>query len=280
SGTGVVTITLATVVVEYFDKYRGIASGMRFVGETCSSIAFPYLILYLKDTYHFYGMLLILGGITMHTTAFTITLREPQLESPPQNIKVIPEHPTSANILPLDASHSRIPIKASSDNSANTTDNPPGLRATLLNPMFYVIAISCAIVHYSHVVFATTIVDYGQDKGAPLFKATSIILYSSVSDFVGRLALPLLADRNYLRRSILVMCCHLLLGLSMTLLPYVTSFAWLVLASFCVIMFIACIITMKTVLMADYLGVGQISACYGASGLLIVPLVLSAPRVV
>ncbi|CAN7986193.1 unnamed protein product, partial [Ixodes pacificus] len=182
---------------------------------------------------------------------------------------------------PSKGSLSRIPTtKDSCKIDSNTTKTTAGLCETLLNPMFYVIAISSAILHYSRNVFTATIVDYGQDKGAPLAMATSIIVYSSAADLAGHLALPLLSDKKYLRRSSLVMWCHMLLGLSMTLLPHASSFALLLVGSLCVTLFTACVLTMKTVLMADYLGLEYISACYGATGLVTLPLDLTTPRVV
>ncbi|CAN7986195.1 unnamed protein product, partial [Ixodes pacificus] len=476
-GTGMMLVTLAILVLEYFQKYRGAATGIRYAGETFTAIVFPYVLLYLRRSFGFNGMLLLLGGIVMNSSALMLLLKIPNSSANKQDanrkptppwsgnikdtsrygtskisngngtmpvnceiedrsellvmirkpifyviilsgvvgnyseniflttiidfatdsgvslstatsiilytsatdllgrlalpffadktsvkskslvlcchvllglsmmllphhatsfplllfislciamfiacvitmkslliadyfgykkisvmyglsglvalplfmanprilgkfIKEIPERPDSGNVMSSEDSHSRTPIEAPT-NAANTTDNPPGLRATLLNPIFYVIVISSATVHYSQVVFATTIVDYGKDKGAILVRATSIIVYSSGTDLIGRLVLPLLADRNFLRRSTLVMWCHLLLGLSMTLLPCVPSFAWLLLVSFCVTLFLACLLTMKVVLMADYLGLGQVPACYGAVGLVVLPLLLTAPR--
>ncbi|CAN8015611.1 unnamed protein product [Ixodes persulcatus] len=478
-GTGMMLVTLAILVLEYFQEYRGAATGIRYAGETFTAILFPYVLLYLRRSFGFNGMLLLLGGIVMNSSALMLLLKIPNSsankqdanrkptppwsghikdnsrygtsklpnvnETMPINCEIedqsellvmlrkpifyviilsgvvgnyseniflttiidfatdsgvslatatsiilytsatdllgrlalpffadktsvkskslvlcchvllglfmmllphhatsfplllsislciamfiacvitmkslliadyfgykqisvmyglsglvalplfianprilgkfmeeIPERPDSGNVMSSEDSHSRTPLEAPT-NAAKTTDNPPGLRATLRNPIFYVIVISSATVHYSQVVFATTIVDYGKDKGAPLVRATSIIVYSSATDLIGRLVLPLLADRNFLRRSSLVMWCHLLLGLSMTLLPYVPSFAWLLLVSFCVTLFIACLLTMKVVLMADYLGLGQVPTCYGAVGLVVLPLLLTAPRLV
>lgn len=261
----------------YFDRYRGIANGIRNAGETCSGIAFPYLLFHLQKTYDFQGMMLLFGAITMHTTAFTIALKEPHWVAQLPNAKSL----TSCRTTPSKGSLSRIPTsKDSRKIDSNTAETIAGPCKTLLNPMFYVIAISSAIMHYSRNVFTATIVDYGQDKGASLAMATSIIVYSSAADLVGHLALPLLSDKKYLRRSSLVMWCHMLLGLSMALLPHASSFALLLVGSLFVTLFTACVLTMKTVLMADYLGLEYISACYGATGIVTLPLDLTTPRVV
>ncbi|CAN7937830.1 unnamed protein product, partial [Ixodes hexagonus] len=279
-GNGIMIVILVTIVMAYFDKYRGIANGIRFLGETCSGVAFPYLLLHLREAYDFQGMLLILGSITMHTTAFTIALKEPRWARQRLNKEGTAASSTSRKLRPSEDSHSGIPSKASSNTATNATETPTSPCATLLNPVFYIIVTSSAICHYSHIVFMTTIVDYGKDRGSPLVRATSVVVYSSATDIIGHLVLPLLADRNYLRRSSLVMGCHMLLGLSMMLLPHVYSFTWLLINSSCVTMLISCMLTMKAVLMADYLGLEYISACYGATGLVSLPLNLTAPLVV
>ncbi|CAN7977380.1 unnamed protein product, partial [Ixodes persulcatus] len=58
SGIGIIVVTLAVVILCNFDKYRGTASGIRYIGEIASIVVFPKLLVYLRNVYKFRGMLL------------------------------------------------------------------------------------------------------------------------------------------------------------------------------------------------------------------------------
>ncbi|XP_075746928.1 uncharacterized protein LOC142804169 [Rhipicephalus microplus] len=77
TGVGVVCLTLIVLVMMYFDKYRGIASGMKFAGYSLSSLLYPVILTSLKDAYGFRGALLICAALTMNVTALSLLLKEP-----------------------------------------------------------------------------------------------------------------------------------------------------------------------------------------------------------
>ncbi|KAG0417131.1 hypothetical protein HPB47_005862 [Ixodes persulcatus] len=160
-----------------------------------------------------------------------------------------------------------------------------GLVASAFTPSVTWMSVTYGIVHgvvgnYSENIFLTTIIDFATDSGVSLATATSIILYTSTTDLLGRLALPFFADKTSVKSKSLVLCCHVLLGLFMMLLPHhATSFPLLLSISLCIAMFIACVITMKSLLIADYFGYKQISVMYGLSGLVALPLFIANPRI-
>ncbi|KAL1450321.1 hypothetical protein MTO96_043940, partial [Rhipicephalus appendiculatus] len=51
----------------------------------------------------------------------------------------------------------------------------------------------------------TTVVDFAIDRGSTVTSAVNIVPLFSITDTVGRLGLPVLADRGYIRRSTLAM---------------------------------------------------------------------------
>ncbi|KAH9377501.1 hypothetical protein HPB48_006238 [Haemaphysalis longicornis] len=61
----------------HFDKYRGIASGLKFTGYTICSLVYPKVLTVLKDAFGFSGALLVYAGLTMNVTALTLLLKEP-----------------------------------------------------------------------------------------------------------------------------------------------------------------------------------------------------------
>ncbi|KAH7959737.1 hypothetical protein HPB49_013347 [Dermacentor silvarum] len=76
-GVGVVCVTLIIVVMMYFDKYRGVASGLKFAGYSMASLLFPTILTSLKAAYGFRGSMLVYAAITMNVTALTLLLKEP-----------------------------------------------------------------------------------------------------------------------------------------------------------------------------------------------------------
>ncbi|XP_077511515.1 uncharacterized protein LOC144121936 isoform X1 [Amblyomma americanum] len=77
AGVGIVCVTLIIVVMMYFDKYRGIASGLKFAGYTLCSLVYPVILTSLKETYGVRGTLLVYAALTMNVTALTMLLKEP-----------------------------------------------------------------------------------------------------------------------------------------------------------------------------------------------------------
>lgn len=80
-GLGIVCVTLIVVVMVHFDKYRGIASGLKFAGYTLCSLLFPKILTSLKKAYGFRGCLLIYAALTMNVTALSLVLKEPPRET-------------------------------------------------------------------------------------------------------------------------------------------------------------------------------------------------------
>ncbi|XP_040074429.1 LOW QUALITY PROTEIN: monocarboxylate transporter 6-like [Ixodes scapularis] len=76
-GLGITTMTYSILLALYFDKYRGLTSGMKYAGASCAGLVFPKLLAYLQDKYSFRGTLLICGGIVMHVSAIGIFATEP-----------------------------------------------------------------------------------------------------------------------------------------------------------------------------------------------------------
>ncbi|CAN7986389.1 unnamed protein product, partial [Ixodes pacificus] len=76
-GVGFTTMTYSMLLAMYFDKYRGLTSGMKYAGASCAGLVFPKLLAHLQEKYGFRGMLLICGGIIMHVSAIGNFVKEP-----------------------------------------------------------------------------------------------------------------------------------------------------------------------------------------------------------
>ncbi|KAM7312046.1 monocarboxylate transporter 12 [Ixodes scapularis] len=55
-GSGVISLTYSILLAMYFDKYRGLTSGLKFAGGSLGGLVFPKFLPYLQNEYGFRGL--------------------------------------------------------------------------------------------------------------------------------------------------------------------------------------------------------------------------------
>ncbi|XP_037564771.2 uncharacterized protein LOC119444442 [Dermacentor silvarum] len=124
------------------------------------------------------------------------------------------------------------------------------------------------------------VVAYAVDKGSPLPLADSLIMYAAVSGVVGRLSLPLASDTLGLSRDVFVASNLLVMALCLALLAEVAAHALVTVLVVGVSLAAGSVLSMKPVLVAEYVGVRMMTATWGVMGVLMVPLLLTGPLIV
>ncbi|KAM7311849.1 monocarboxylate transporter 12-B [Ixodes scapularis] len=279
-GFGLTLLTYSIILAMYFDKYRGLSSGMKYAGGSLAGLVFPKFLPYLQEEYGFRGALLIYGGITMHLSAIGLFVREPPWISLKKN-KDGSRNATEESSLNIqnNSSASQQLQNASATLAANQVKKHRQELRLLLKPMLFVVVTLAVVTDFTGAAFVTTLVDYALDKGLLIEDAESLIIYGSCSQLIGRLLLPLMADARCFRRSTLVMASFFIWGCSVIAMPYATLRVHIILLSLCVYLVYGCLQSMRSVLMADYIGVQWISTCYGISGLVLLPLAFCSPSI-
>lgn len=257
----------------YFEKHRATANGIMYVGETAAGMLYPNLLLHLQETYSFRSTLLIYGAITLHATAFCLFIRvSPSLE---------PQTNPNVNISPkvLNPSSS---CGALTRQGTEPEPYPSFLYALRLFkvPMFYVILMLGATVHFSQIIFITTIVDYAADKGFPEDVGTLLILYASPGDTFGRIILPYATDRKCMSQSTLVLCCYFAMSLALFVAPHASSLALLIAVCVLFEMFLGCLLTSKIIVVAENVEPRLFGYCIGLLGLAAFPLLIASPSII
>ncbi|KAH6944362.1 hypothetical protein HPB50_002752 [Hyalomma asiaticum] len=79
-GSGVVCVALTVVLMMYFDKYRGVATGVRYAGYSLSSLLYPLLLTRLQQSFPFRQVVLLFAGMSLHLTPLVLALQEPPWE--------------------------------------------------------------------------------------------------------------------------------------------------------------------------------------------------------
>ncbi|CAN8002143.1 unnamed protein product, partial [Ixodes hexagonus] len=278
SGAGTVSTMLQVFLSMYFDKYRGTAHGIMFAGATMSSFVFPMLLFYLRETFDFQYCLLIFGAILLHLIPISLLFRKP-----PWTRKGDAVESRSSTIPTIEGSLAQRCSRATCV-SKGDDKKLPGIRRKALDilkiPIFYAILVTWTVMCYNEDLFLTTIVDFAKDHGASTAAAVPLISYLSITDTLGRVFLPLIADRNILRRSSLVAANALLTALSVGLLPQANSTTSLTIVTLLAACFNGCGMTMYGVLLADYIGIDKLHISYTLAGLLCGPLLFLKPLLV
>ncbi|XP_049519376.1 uncharacterized protein LOC119444543 isoform X2 [Dermacentor silvarum] len=150
----------------------------------------------------------------------------------------------------------------------------------LRTPTFYVILVPIVAADITLPMLAFTIVDYAGDKGVPLDIAAVLVSCQCAGGFCGRLVIPLISDRTPRGRCVIGSCCFVLISLCFLLMPHIASFAAVATVTFLAGAQQGYLATIKTVLVADYLGVQKVAVCWGIMGLLSMPLIFCQPSII
>ncbi|KAG0412468.1 hypothetical protein HPB47_010388 [Ixodes persulcatus] len=210
----------------------------------------------------------------MHLGAFVILLKAPTWAQT-QTVDLKRDSNSDDPNFEVEEGKTECPVTKNLDSHEEQKSAPSIFRT----PSFYVILASGVTGFYTQNIFFSTIVDFTVDKGFVESDAASLMTYFAVSEIVGRLGLPLLADHGYIRRTTLMTWNFFFMGLSMLLFSQFTAFAWVQASCVLFAAFFGSAVTIEGVLIADYLGVPRLSLCFGLIGILSVPLFLSNPLV-
>ncbi|KAH9376406.1 hypothetical protein HPB48_010380 [Haemaphysalis longicornis] len=123
-------------------------------------------------------------------------------------------------------------------------------------------------------------VDYAMDKAVPQHHAQLLGTYCAVTDIgLGHCVIPMLADRSFVNRTLLVAATAACFSGLFFVLPEVYGFARF-LGVYCLASaLMSAMCSLSPVIIADYLGVERVPTTYGASGLVTGPLLLVTPSI-
>lgn len=135
------------------------------------------------------------------------------------------------------------------------------------------------MLDYVNAVHLSTLVDYALDRGVSRVHAELTVTYASAPEIVGRVLLPLAADVGLVSRPALTAGNVVALGAFLAVTPETSGATHVVLRAASSLA-LATLMTMKHVLVADYFGTDAVALLSGASGVLLVPVLLSNPAII
>lgn len=277
-GFGVTVLSTQIFIMTYFEKLRGTAYGISTIGVTIAGFVFPKLMLYFKDTYGLQWTMLLMGALLINLTPLSVLLKMPSWSRKKTRHERTQDLVWSVYITEPNGEIEEPSQEASSSTSKGT------LRTDVLKlarmPIFYLITFSAAVVFVNDIVFLSTMVDFALDNGISMTDAVWLTSCFGATDILGRLFLPVLADRGYLRRTTLLTLTLLLMGSVLTVAPYATTY-WTIGAVIAVTTALsACGILMHDVILVDNVGVRRIALAHGIIGIVKAAPMLSSPAII
>ncbi|KAL1468413.1 hypothetical protein MTO96_025456, partial [Rhipicephalus appendiculatus] len=170
-------------------------------------------------------------------------------------------------------------FSTTSHNDSPSRSRLHSLLALLRTPAFYVFLATTVVSEYSLVSFGTTIVDYAIDKGIELSVATQLIIFGAVGHILARLSIVPLSDCAKGSRLPMYACAFAVEAVSTATMPHVSSIAAITVLRISESLAQGFILSVRSILLAQYLGIQRVAACSGVFGVAMIPVSLSSPAV-
>ncbi|EEC01959.1 monocarboxylate transporter, putative [Ixodes scapularis] len=281
-GSGTIAVCVQVFVSQHFAVYRGIAHGIVYTGAGVSTFVLPSLILLLIRVYNLKGTIFLLGGLLLNLIPLCAFFSHPLTIARAEFhvIDICDNLNDSADALHREAKQYGTLGKPAFKSPESKPKLMRMVAELLRTSIFYVLFLSWLAMYLNLDLITTPIVDFSKDIGISEPKAATLLSYFSITDVLGRLLIPLIADKNLLRRSALSTISLLSAGILVAALASVKSHAMLVVVVLAMAAAMGCSLSMFAVLLADYLGLERLSAGYGLCSVIGTPILLLKPLII
>ncbi|XP_037503142.1 monocarboxylate transporter 10 [Rhipicephalus sanguineus] len=291
AGIGTALLGFSLYILLYFDKYSGTAFAVMWVFRAVSGMAGTQLLWHLANAYGVEGSLLITGGLLLHVVPFTMFIKSPSptrislcasIQKPGKNTYNPVANKASSQHVQLPSPSSRVlPEELSATHRPSApTSSFASVMASLRTWPFYAALFYSAMCEYLFVTFNATVVAYGVDKGSSLEDSKQVVIYNSVGLLVGRVVIPFATEKLCYRHCPGVSASFLAAAICFFMLTQVSTYAGLVATASVMGVAQGYVLCMKSVIVADHVGLECFTFCCGVGGLLSVPLWLSGPSII
>ncbi|XP_075744590.1 monocarboxylate transporter 12-like isoform X1 [Rhipicephalus microplus] len=291
AGIGTALLGFSLYILLYFDKYSGTAFAVMWVFRAVSGMAGTQLLWHLANAYGVEGCLLITGGLLLHVVPFTMLIKSPSptrlfwCASAKHREKntynpVAQNLSSKANQVTSTCSQVLPDTPSSTHHPSPPTSSFASVIASMRTWSFYVALFYSAMCEYLFVTFNATVVAYGVDKGCSLVDSKQLVTYNSMGLLVGRVVIPFTTEKLRYRHCPGVVASFLAAAICFIVLTQVSTYAGLVAAATAMGVAQGYVLCMKSVIVADFVGLECFTFCCGVGGILSIPLWLSGPSII
>ncbi|KAM7311861.1 monocarboxylate transporter 9-like [Ixodes scapularis] len=280
-GAGTVNASASVLTAMHFEELRGFALGCVAIGNTLAGLVFPLLLKLLTETYSFRYSFVIWGALEMNLVPISCLLKVPPAYRT-KSVRMSSPSPTIST-----------PIVGGQDPHNGTTlerscrVEEPGhmhfltnVMTLAQNPVFYVLIATACLSSMVQLTLFTSMIDFAVDQGSSISDASWLTPCYLFSCSLAHIGLPLLADKGYQPRGVVLTECLFTSGGALLLLPHATSF-WIILLL--IVLQAAGYAggeTLQEVLTIDSFGMSRLFVMKGILGTAKIPFFLCAPALI
>jgi sugar phosphate permease len=243
AGTGIVALVLgATVAARWFVARRGLITGIFGASTSAGQLIFYPLLVWLVGTLGWRGSIMILAAVALALLVPVLLLMR--------------NRPADVGLQPYGATGTGAP------SIAEPTERRGIMRRAIATPAFWLLTITFFICGAtSNGLIGTHFIPHVGDHGISANIAAGLLAIMGAMNFIGTIGSGWLTDRYNPRK--LLACYYGFRGLSLLLLPFVTSYAGLTV--FAVLFGLDYIATVPptTALVADTFGRKHVGTVFG-----------------
>ncbi|XP_077511446.1 monocarboxylate transporter 13-like isoform X3 [Amblyomma americanum] len=277
-GSGIVYAMNPVLISEHFVKHQTLATGVCFAGSTLGSFVFPKLIEKLIAHYGFQEAMLVFGALTLNAAAFSLFLRQPRWlrrcdtsveslitvessdeKSSPPLPYVIPMFPNDASKNPQAAPDVQAVALRQKRHRSSVLSGLDVLRI----PMLYLVMYSAVAFNLGYDCYNSLLVDFAVDKGIEQSSAVTMTSLSSLADLVGRLGLPVIVDRQLLKRRTMMAIVLALVGAMYVVFPQCEDYGSLFALASAVAFLLGSGVVLFPVILVECVGLDRIAMATG-----------------
>ncbi|XP_060077418.1 monocarboxylate transporter 12-like [Ylistrum balloti] len=252
-GYGLIYQPSIVILGVYFEKRRALATGIAVCGAGVGGFVFAPLCEFLLELYDWQGTMRIISAILLHGLVVSATYR-PLRTAVKTKSTCIKNDEKSEN--------SEICCKHLSLNNTNMFD------FTLFkSPTMLLYGTTCFLVMFGLFVPSNFLPALASDVHLSTKEGTYLILIMGVANTMTRVVVGYITDKSW-ANSLMINCTALLLGgVSTCFVPFYDGFNILAIYSFVFGAVIAVFICLRSLLMAELLGVHRLNNSFGIVGL-------------
>ncbi|XP_021379012.1 monocarboxylate transporter 13-like [Mizuhopecten yessoensis] len=257
-GFGLLYLPSIVIIGTYFDKRRALATGMAVCGAGVGAFAFAPLSEFLLETYGWRGTMWIMSAIVLNGVVCSAVYR-PLETSFDRNVQKIVTakyaHDNFANNCGKCCQKSCSPIKAMFD-------------FTLLkSPTMLMYGASCLFVMFGFFIPLNFLPVWASEVNLSSAEGAFLISFMGISNTVTRVLIGYITDKPWANSLIINNTALLIGGVSTCFVPFYTTFVTLTIYAVVFGAVLAAFICLRSILMAELLGVHRLSSSFGLVGL-------------
>ncbi|XP_060077608.1 monocarboxylate transporter 9-like [Ylistrum balloti] len=261
-GFGLFYLPSIVIISEYFEKRRALATGIAVCGAGVGGFAFAPLCEFLLETYGWKGTLWIMSAILLNGIVVSSSFRSSKIHFNKNVLK------TKKSQIENDK------IVGAAEKNSNRCCHQICLAMkdmfdfTLLkSPTMMLYGISCFFVMFGFFIPSNFIPVWANDVNLSTDEGALLIVFMGVSSTVTRVVIGFIADKPWANSFIINNIALLIGGISTCFVPFYTTFATLAIYSVVFGFVIATFILLRSILLAELLGIQRLNSSFGLTGL-------------